>query len=281
MPYKTILSYVDEPERCTSQLALARTLAERHSAHLVGLHVIPNIQVYAAADTAAISVEIYEAERKSAEDVARRMKEAFVAAMKGAGCTSEWRSVEEGAEPIGDRIVEHGLVADLVITGQIDPDIRSPRRVGTPEAVLMHGGRPLLMVPYAGSFGEAGRHVAIAWNATGEAARAAFDALPFLMAADRVTILTIGYGGGYEPPDIASGHALAASLERHGVKADVSASAAGDIPVGEMILSRIADLAADILVMGGYGHSRLSEFLFGGATRDILREMTVPVLIAH
>lgn len=280
MSYKTIVAYLDEPGRSESILGVARALAGRHSAHLIGLHVVPNVQVYAAAE-AQMQVEVFEIQRREYEEVASGMAEAFATAMAGVGFGHEWRRVEEGSETIGDRVVEHGLVADLVITGQIDPDVESRRRIGTPERVLMHGGRPLLMVPYAGKFEDAGKHVLIAWNATGEAARAVFDALPVLIDAQTVTILSIDPDERDDRQHVASGEALAASLARHGVQATASATSSAGIGVGATILSRLADEDADLLVMGGYGHSRFSEFLFGGATRDILHQMTVPVLLSH
>lgn len=279
MSYKTIVAYVDEAARCQALIEVAETLAARHDAHLVGLHVVPNVQIYAAAEAGMVA-DVFEAERDQHEKAAGEAEELFRKAMSGVAHSHEWRRVEEGTELIGDRVLEHGLVADLVITGQIDPEVESRRRIGTPERVLMHGGRPLLMVPYVGSYPNLASHVMIAWRPTGEAARAVFDALPLLQEADRVTILTIDPEPGASD-DVAGGEALARSLARHGVSAHAAHTASGGIGVGATILSRLADDAADLLIMGGYGHARFSEYLFGGATRDVLREMTVPVLISH
>ena len=136
----------------------------------------------------------------------------------------------------------------------------------------------MLMIPYVG-MEHFGKRAAIAWNSSAESSRAVFDALPLLKRAEKVTIITIDPEGGPDAP--ASAEAMAASLARHGVEASVSHTTSGGIGVGAALLSRISDEGDDLLVMGGYGHSRLREFVFGGATRHILEQMTVPVLMSH
>lgn len=281
MSFKSILAYVDERERCKTLVETARGLGELHAARVIGLHVVPNVEVYAASEP-QVMADLFESEQRLHEETASAAHDFFAAAMNGASCESEWREVAQGGASIAERVLEHGLVTDLIITGQIDPDIGSPRRVGTPEHVLMHGGRPQLMVPYIDLPATLARHVMIAWRSSGEAARAAFDALPLLRHAERVTILEVDPREPEAIEKVAGGEALASSLERHGVvRADIVRTPSGGIGIGSTILSRLADEDADLLVMGGYGHSRFSEYLFGGATREILGQMTVPVLISH
>jgi nucleotide-binding universal stress UspA family protein len=122
--------------------------------------------------------------------------------------------------------------------------------------------------------------VVIAWKTGRESARAVFDALPLLAGAETVDILEIkerGNSGDALAPDTT----IAASLARHGIKTTVCTSVAGDIGTGDEILSRVADAGADLLVMGAYGHSRMREMIFGGATRHLVRHMTVPTLFSH
>lgn len=280
MSYKTILAYVDEGQRCTSLISMARGLGERHGAHVIGLHVMPAPQIYYTAEY-PLSATQFQDQREQTEKVAKGAKSAFEEGMKGAKCEWEWRSVEQGMEAIGERVMEHGLVCDLVVTGQIDPSVDSPRRVGAPEEILLHGGRPILMVPYVGEYPNIGRRIMVAWRAGGEAARATFDALPLLKEAEQVTVLTVDPSEQADLAGVATGAELAATLARHGVKAKAENLPSGDIGVANAILSRLSDEGQDLLVMGGYGHSRLNEFLFGGATRQILHEMTVPVLLSH
>jgi nucleotide-binding universal stress UspA family protein len=144
-----------------------------------------------------------------------------------------------------------------------------------PDQLAIDCGRPVLVVPYAGRYPELGRNVMIAWKSGREAARAVFDALPILMEAQAVQILEVSEGG------LARDTEIAAALGRHGIKPVVKSLAAVDIGIGDEILSRLADAGADLLVMGAYGHSRLSEFVFGGATRHILAHMTTPTLFSH
>ena len=281
MSYKTVLAYIDEAKRCETLLGVARQLAEAQKAVLIGLHVIPNVQIYAAGEP-QIMADLFEAERQRFREVASEARAFFANTMKDASCDFEWREAEEGSETVGERVLEHGLVADLVITGQIDPEIDSPRRVGTPERIIMHGGRPQLRVPYIKREGDITRQVMIAWRASGEAARAVVDAMPLLQAAKKITILEVDSPASSDVERVAGGEALAANLERHGVVTpEVEHTPSAGIGVGATILARISDEDASLLVMGGYGHSRLGEYLFGGATREILQQMTVPVLISH
>jgi len=180
--------------------------------------------------------------------------------------SAEWREIPEGAD--ADPAL-HARYADLAIFGQLDPERAEtePTRQ-RPEHVAIASGRPVLIVPYAGRFDNVGRRVLIAWSATREAARAVADA----MVDPRE-----GVGGHGELP----GADIALHLARHGVKAQIERTVSAGLPVGEVLLSRLADLGADLLVMGAYGHSRAREVLFGGATRSVLRSMTVPVLMSH
>jgi nucleotide-binding universal stress UspA family protein len=111
--------------------------------------------------------------------------------------------------------------------------------------------------------------------------RSVNDAMPLLTAAETVTVLTIEPREEPRAHDELSGADISLHLARHGVKAGIERTVSADLPVGEALLSRVADLCADLLVMGAYGHSRVRELLLGGATRSLLRSMTLPVLMSH
>ena len=146
---------------------------------------------------------------------------------------------------------------------------------------VMTSGRPVLAIPFAGEFPTIGERVLVAWNASREAARALNDALPLLLGAKHVTVLAInpqrGLGGQGDVPaaDIAQ------HLARHGMKAEAAHTVAKDIADGEALLSYAADIGADLIVAGAYGHSRARELVFGGVTRTLIVEMTAPVLMSH
>ena len=179
------------------------------------------------------------------------------------------------AEAAADILVRY---ADLVIAGQRDPD--SDERMGAvdPEDLLMGCGRPVLMVPYAYRLDRIDDRVLVAWNASRESARAVADAMPLLEAASHVTVLAINPGPelGDEPCADISLH-----LARHNVEAEAAHMEVTDMDVGDALLNRATDLGMDLIVMGAYGRPRLRELVLGGATRYILRHMTVPVLMSH
>jgi nucleotide-binding universal stress UspA family protein len=139
----------------------------------------------------------------------------------------------------------------------------------------------VLVVPYAGRFGECGRRVLVAWNASRAATRAVNDAMPLLARAETVTVLCIDPAADGRAHGETPGMDIAVHLARHAVKARVETTVSGGIGVGNALLSRVSDIGADLLVMGAYGHARVRELLLGGATRTILESMTLPVLMSH
>jgi nucleotide-binding universal stress UspA family protein len=176
-------------------------------------------------------------------------------------------------------VIEHGRATDLIIAGQTDPDWDLSPLLDFPEQLALESGRPVLVIPYVGRYPRVGRNVVIAWKPGRESARAVFDALPLLQCAENVHILEIKARD--DERGIAPDTSIAAALARHGVKPTIRTLVAPDISVGDELLSRLSDLDADLLVMGAYGHSRMRELIFGGATRHIARHMTVPTLLSH
>ncbi len=172
--------------------------------------------------------------------------------------------------------------ADLAVMGQAEPaaDGSAVRR-DLLEDVLMTAGRPVLAVPYAGSFGAAFRTVLVAWNGSREAARAMNDALPLLVRAESVTVLSVQGRREVEREDVPGADA-AEHLARHGVPASAArVSREGGTSDADAILNYAADIGADLLVAGCYGHSRARELVLGGVSRGLLEAMTLPVLMSH
>ncbi|WP_342643250.1 universal stress protein [Rhodoligotrophos ferricapiens] len=277
MGYKTIVVSLNDVERAGVVLGLAAKLAGRYGAHLLGVYVIPAVQVYPAI-AMQITPEIMDTQRQYYEERAEQVKQLFDQTVAAQGLSAEWRQVDAEGSIIADAVVAFGRNADLIIAGQVDPDSETMVEIDLCERLLLETGRPLLVIPSSGSFDDIGTEVTVAWNAKREASRAVFDALPLLKQAKHTVILCVNRDGEDEP---LAGTAIAAALARHGVKADIHRSVVKDISVGDEILSRISDFGSDLVVMGGYGKSRMREFMFGGATRDILHHMTVPVLISH
>jgi nucleotide-binding universal stress UspA family protein len=270
MTYKTLLVHLDEDAACKARVELAFSLAGRFDAHVIGLYALgaTRIPSYALAEAGPIVREI---ETRRRTESARAMEASFRDAERRAGRTAEWRLSMDDALPA---LLQSACYADLLVAGQPEPG-DAPRRALAGE-VLLGAGRPVLFVPYAGRFEHIGKRIQVAWNGTREAARAVADALPFLAAAHEVDVVAFDTGG-----DASPSWDGALYLSRHGVKARASRQKAIGIDIAGQMLSRAADHQSDLIVMGAYGHSRLRESVFGGATRGILDAMTVPVLMAH
>jgi len=276
MTYKTILVHLNDTRRAEALLEPAIDLAARNNAHLIGMHVYASLPAPAMPFASRALSAIVAAERKQTDELAAT----FARMTANKPFVAEWRVLKVPHTDLAAVVMDHGRAADLIIAGQTDPDWDLSPLLDFPERLVLESGRPVLVVPYVGRYPQVGRTVMIAWKPGREAARAVFDALPFLTGAQKVQILEVkerGSAGTSLAPDTS----IAASLARHGIKPEVRTSVAGDISIGDEILSRLADAGADLLVMGAYGHSRMREIVFGGATRHIAHHMTAPTLFSH
>lgn len=273
---KTILVHVDETAASEERIRAALMLAERHEGHVTGLHVMAPQDHLPWADGYALELMLKEAADRARADAAVAEAQ-FSRLTAGHAVVHEWRLVEG---PVDKTVTRHARTVDLVVVGQIDgrnPPLGSAAFV--PETVVLGAGRPVLIVPFAGPIAGIGNRVLVAWDGGREAARAVNDALPILRHAEQVTIVSVSKAKG-EAYD-AGATDLATHLTRHGVRVTVRRDVASGIGIGDLLLSLAADLGIDLMVMGGYGHSRMRELVLGGATRTLLEEMTVPVLMSH
>jgi nucleotide-binding universal stress UspA family protein len=277
MSYKTILVHLHDSRRAEALLEPAIELATRYNSHLLGLHVYASLPAPPVPMGYASSLlgSVVAQEHKQSEDIATT----FARMTANAAFVPEWHLLKVPNVDLASVVMEHGRAADLIIAGQTDPDWDLSPLLDFPERLALESGRPVLVIPYAGRYRQIGRNVVIAWKPTREAARAVFDALPLLQGAENVHILEVKGRG--EETGLAPDTSIAAALARHGIRPMIRTSVAPDISVGDDILSRLSDLDADLLVMGAYGHSRMREMVFGGATRTIARHMTAPTLFSH
>lgn len=275
MAIRDILVHLDAAPAAAARLDLAAAVARRHGARLTGLVVIDiALPPIATPDGGGAALgPLLDAMRRDALAEAEGIRTRFEDTLSRIGVQGEWR-MAEGLS--AEFVARHARTADLVVLGQPDPEAGTPNATAVFEGALFYSGRPVLIVPHAGRFAEVGRRPLIAWNGRREAARAVHDALPLIAGAERTTVLTVGAEGDEDP---------AADILRHLAHHDLPVSAAHevatDLDVADILLNRAAESGADLLVMGAYGHSRLREFVLGGATRSILRQMTLPVLMAH
>jgi nucleotide-binding universal stress UspA family protein len=278
MSYKTIFIHVTDERRVHGLVEAVLGIADAFESHVIGLYALPGAVIgppFAGNYGAGLAEAGRRAFRKEADGIKRIFDETFT----GHATVREWRCVEPERESLPGLVLRHARAADLVVVSQRDHGFAYHQLLDMPERLAIESGRPTIIVPNAGRFPELGRRVTVAWNGRREAARAVFDALPLLVRAEQVQLLWVN------PEPGASGDLptaeIGATLARHGVKCDADQSVAADLAIGDELLSRLADNGSDLLVMGAYGHSRLREFVFGGATRHILEHMTVPVLMSH
>jgi nucleotide-binding universal stress UspA family protein len=273
-----VLVHLDPTRAAERRLAAARGLAGRLSASLAALYAAtpafielpyaPELGPTLAADLVRID-----------EDRRVQALKMFDAAMTTPGPMASWS--QTGEVPTVGAFAQQALFADLLVLGQHDPD--DPASSSLPpdfvESVLAASGRPAVVIPRIQGSQAIGDSVVIAWKQTREAARAVTAALPLLRRAQEVHVLAWG-----EEPETQVGGArlhLDGYLRLHGIVPTWYRGGPEPEAIGEHLLSRAFDVGADLLVMGCYGHGRAREWVLGGASRTILRSMTLPVLMAH
>ena len=275
MSIKDIVVHVDDGRACQGRLSAALELAQSWGAHLVGVYVDPGLRLPVMVD-APMSPEFMDRLEEERRERIEAAKSLFDKLATASGGSTEWRCVE--GELVG-AVRLHGRYGDLVVVGQEGDDDEKIVYRGLPDSLVLELGRPMLIVPYIGAPERFGQRVLIAWNGSREAVRAVNDALPLLQRASVVSVLVINPES-HRSGDL-PGADICLHLARHGVNAQAEHAVANDIDVGDVLLSRASDKDADLIVMGAYGHSRLRETVLGGATKHLLKHMTVPVLMSH
>jgi nucleotide-binding universal stress UspA family protein len=277
MPIKDILTILDlAGNQPAAKYALE--FGRIHDAHVTGLAVSfePVVPAFAAAP---MPVDYLQAAHDQAVAAAKEAKGQFDELARMAGVNSESRLAEILTGGPLDNVLLHCRPTDLVVIGQSNPDTPEPMRELLIETVLFESGAPVLLVPYIGSKTFEPNNVLVGWDGSTTATRAIHAALPVLEKADKVTVLVIEKKPGTENGQ--PGAEVANYLARHNMDVTIEVVSNPQAGVADTVLNYVSDNGNDLVVMGGYGHSRMREFLFGGATREILEAMTVPVLMAH
>lgn len=279
MSYKTIVAYLASPANASGTIDVALPLAESFEAHFVGMHAAPGIPV-AGTIGAQLPPGVIEQYRQMLLEDSRKIEKTFAGRTRSAIVPTEWRGMEQKTPRVDllAAIEGQALCADLLVMGQDDGEMREGELAAE---VILGTGRPVLLVPHVGKFDKIGERVVVAWDSTRASARATFDALPFLKRAKQVSVVSVREKHPRKNTETYGSEEIALVLARHGVKVQAAYEDIGDLSVGERLLAHLAGLDGDLLVMGCYGHSRLRERLFGGATRHILANMISPVLLSH
>lgn len=279
MSFKTLLVHVDASHQAATRIAVAAQLAIAHEAHLIGA-AMTGISRIVFEDNALLPpdpVLLHHVDNLRSH--ARQALERFETIAHQAGVSSvESRLIDD--DPANGMTIQTRY-ADLAVLGQFDPDDTVPGLMSDfPASVMMQSAHPVLIVPFATRSVHPFSRVMVAWDAGMSASRAVTAALPLLQRATQVDVVVFNASGQDDRHGDAPGSDLALYLARHGVVVNVI-NRRTNMDIGNALLSLCADQGSDLLVMGGYGHTRFREILLGGATRTVLDSMTLPVLMAH
>ena len=255
----------------------AVSLAAAFNAHLAGIAFLydPIVPVSGAG---YIPADVIEAQERDNEQATRSALDQFNAACARAGVSAEPLTLTASYGGVGEQFGRIARRFDVAIVGQAEPETSAVEEI-IAESALFESGRPVIVVPYIQKAPLKLDNVMVCWDGSRSAARAIADAMPLLAKSGRVEVVIVTNERGKQ--DEIEGADIGAHLARHGLNVEIKRTALGDIDVADVLLSHAADAGSDLLVMGGYGHSRLREFVLGGVTRSILRSMTAPVLMAH
>jgi len=255
----------------------AVSVAAALQAHLTGIAFIYD-PIVPISGTGYIPADVIESQRADNETAAEAAIKDFTAATDRAGISAEPQMLSASLTGAGDQFARMARRFDLAVVGQAQPEMSTMEQI-IGETTLFESGRPMIMVPYIQKAPFKTDNVIICWDGSRTAARAVADAIPILGKSSRIEIVSVTNERGKE--DEIEGADVGQHLARHGLKVDVHRISKGNIDVADALLSHAADSATDLMVMGGYGHSRLREFVLGGVTRSIFQSMTLPVLLSH
>ena len=279
MTYKTILVHVDETQSSLKRTQLAHTIASQFDAHLTGIALTGiSRYIFESTDLGVGDPNIMlhlSALRERAEKAIERFKQT---SHELGVCTSE--NVIANDEANGG-LGLRARYADLIIIGQSNRNEPSPSVMSDfPEFMIVNSGRPVLIVPHTTTVTSIAERSVVAWDGSRESARALTDAIPLLKLSKLVQVLIINPNQDEATHGDEPGADIALFLARHNIKVEITTRFSSH-DKGSAILSTCKELGADLLVMGGYGHSRFREMIMGGATRTILESMEIPVLMSH
>jgi nucleotide-binding universal stress UspA family protein len=273
---KDIVVNLSEPGQTDFAVKYALSVARTFGAHLTGIAFLYDPVIPDGA-LGGVPVQLIEAQREENCKAAQSAVQRFEENARAVGVSASSRTVEAS---VGGGAMVFGKIArrfDLVVLGQSQREYGASEEVMI-ESALFESGRPVMLVPYIQREGLALNRVLLCWDGSRTAARAIGDAMPLLERAKEVDVVIVAEERKEE--DMTGSH-MAEHLARHGITATVKRLVKGDISIDSVVLSYAADTGADLIVMGGYGHSRFREFILGGMTRGILESMTVPVLMSH
>ena len=262
MVLKNMLVLMDTLPNAAARLDLAIAMAKQHGAALTGLNTITH--------------PLLPVIKGHGAELAEQMQEIFLQKTKAAGIDAKWLSIDVKvlSGSVAEVVNHYATFADLIVLGQTVHQSAQEKLI---ERVGLGSGKPVLIVPYTGTFASAGDRVLIAWKTGRESSRALTDALPLLRKSQSVNVFEVNPTDG-ERADMQS---LRDYLAGHQVQAGLETSAITALSVGDVLLNRVADEGSDLLVMGAYADLYFGSYILGDVARHVLHHMTVPVLMSH
>lgn len=281
MPYRDIFVHLDDCRSCPDRIDAAISLASRQQARITGVALALESTI-----ASYIGIEfpsaLSEQQQKVVREAAERAVAHFEKKVKQAGLEFESHIVSCGAPKAPAVLSYYARHADIAFMGQPNPkDAAGSFQETLLEGVLFASGRPVYIVPYIGRPHYKIRKAVIAWDGGRKAARAVHDAIPLLRGRGEAIVLVVNPDERKDVHGEKPGRYMAEHLRRHDIDAQVDIMVAPEASPDTVLLNYVADVGADLLIMGAYGHSRLRERAFGGVTNTILHHMTTPVLMSE
>jgi nucleotide-binding universal stress UspA family protein len=278
--YKTILVSLNEIERLDTLLDGAGAIAAAQKAHLLGLYVIPAPTVYPAVGPYVVP-EVFDGLTRYFEEQSKSARAKFDLALSRHGLRGDWLELRAEAPTLSETVSEIGRSADLIVLSETNREGRTGGELDFVENVILGAARPVLILPRAFVPPLRGDLVACGYNGSKEASRALHEALPLLIGASDVRLIWVDPPEGEPAHSMPLGHLMVESLHRQGVKAKAETRSSDGRNAADVVIARAGELKAGMLVMGAYGHSRIREFVLGGATRHALNNIPIPMLMSH
>jgi nucleotide-binding universal stress UspA family protein len=273
---RSILVSLNDVKQMPTVLAATRYLAGRFSAQVKGLYVIPAAKVYPMMGYDAVPVA-YDGNQQFFQKHLPKVKADFEAAMKADGIEFSFQQVDGSSSQIAMEVAAQARAHDIAMISASQSGDGSGFEDDFAERVVMLAGRPVLVLPRHADARFDFTEIMVGWDGGREAARATFDSIALLRTARRVRLVEIDVA----PRGVEPAAEIAESLAHHGVKTEITHVTSDGMNAGETLLRAAKDHGAGLLVMGAYGQGRFTEFIFGGATRHVFRNLSVPVLMSH
>jgi nucleotide-binding universal stress UspA family protein len=264
MSIRDILLYLDDSPTCERRIDAALSLAQTHGAKVTGLYIV--------------TYGYYQPHYLRAEEKIAAAGALLVAKAEAAAVAAGYRSIESSVVGVGvcELLIRSSHCSDLIVVGQ--ESRRADRAAAVVEPLVTGGGRPVLIVPAAGAFSSVGTRVLVAWRNGREAARALHDALPILRRAEQVTLLAVASG---DASNQVQWEGIQEHLSCHGISARLEECPVTSATLADSLLNHACEGGYDLLVMGAYSQGSRRGSQLGKAAGQILREMTIPVLMSH